>query len=152
MQSTMTGSVDRSESARLYVLSEEQCVELLRAAHVGRVVVVAASGRPLIRPVNYKFDEVSGSIVFRSRRGSKLYVLGHADHACFEIDGGDQGPEAAWSVIVTGRVEQVTAEAEIARLERLGLVTWVGDDPLTWLRIHANVISGRRLGWAESPG
>ena len=109
------------------------------ASTSARVAVVAAGGRPLIRPVDYAFDESSQSVVFRSRRGSKLYALSHSDRASFEIDGAIDRV-AGWSVIITGVVETVTRPFEIARLERLGLTTRVPVEPNTWLRICANVV------------
>lgn len=119
-------------------------MQLLRRDRVGRVAVVTRSGRPLIRPVSYVFDEASRSVVFRSRRGSKLNALSHSERACFEIDSAVD-LNLVWSVIVTGVVETVTRPFEIARLEGLGLEPLVPVEPSTWLRIRSNVLSGRRL-------
>ena len=123
-------------------LNAEDCVDLLRGQHVGRVAVVTRAGWPLIRPVDYVFDERSRSVVFRSRPGSKLHALSHSDRASFEIDSGAD-TSATWSVIVTGVVETITRPPEIERLERLDLDTRVAAEPSTWLRIRPNVVSGR---------
>ena len=40
----------------------------------------------MIRPVNYVFDPVSQSVMFRSEPGSKLHALLHATRACFAVD------------------------------------------------------------------
>ena len=102
-------------------------------------------GRPLIRPVNYVFDQPTQSVVFRSRAGSKHYALTHAPRACFEIDDGAGGGTGAWSVIIVGSTEIVSRPNEIERLEELGLETWGQADDMDWVRIHANTVSGRRL-------
>jgi len=136
-------SGDEINPGRLRELTPDQCRQLLRRERVGRVAVVTPAGWPLIRPVDYVFDERSGSVVFRSRRGSKLHALSHSDRASFEIDSGAD-TSTTWSVIVTGVVETITRAPEIERLERLGLGTRVTVQPDTWLRIRPNVISGRR--------
>jgi nitroimidazol reductase NimA-like FMN-containing flavoprotein (pyridoxamine 5'-phosphate oxidase superfamily) len=132
-------------SRRLIELTRDECLQRLRTEHVGRVVVVTPALRPLVRPVDYVFDERSQAVAFRSRRGSKLHALAHAERACFEIDGIDSRPGVAWSVIVTGVVETVTGDGEIERLARLGLDTRVTGESGAWLRIRTNVVSGRRV-------
>lgn len=132
-------------SRRLIELTRDECLQRLRTEHVGRVVVVTPALRPLVRPVDYVFDERSQAVAFRSRRGSKLHALAHAERACFEIDGIDSRPGVAWSVIVTGVVETVTGDGEIERLTRLGLDTRVTGESGAWLRIRTNVVSGRRV-------
>ena len=134
----------------LTALTHEECRRLLAANHLGRLAVTLPSGRPLIRPVNYVFDQSTQSVVFRSRAGSKQYALTHAPRACFEIDDGAGGEAGAWSVIVTGSTEIVSRPSEIERLERLGLETWGQVEDMRWVRLHANVISGRRLGSGRS--
>jgi len=130
---------------RLVELTRDECLQLLRAEHIGRVIVVTPTLRPLVRPVDYVFDDRSQAVVFRSRRGSKLYALRHAERGCFEIDGAGDEPGTAWSVIITGVVETVTQTNEIERLARLGLDTRVTGESGAWLRIRMNVVSGRRL-------
>ena len=103
---------------------------------------------PVIRPVNYVFDTSSQSVVFRSARGSKLTALALSARASFEIDDFDPTGRSGWSVIVTGVAEEVTVQTELDRLEQLGLSSVApGPDP-HWIRIHATVVSGRRIGTA----
>lgn len=129
----------------LTVLTDAECRRRLAATHLGRLAVTLPSGRPLIRPVNFVFDQPTQSVVFRSRAGSKHYALTHASQACFEIDDGTGGVTGAWSVIITGYTEIVSQANEIERLERLGLDTWGSREDMCWIRIHANAVSGRRL-------
>jgi nitroimidazol reductase NimA-like FMN-containing flavoprotein (pyridoxamine 5'-phosphate oxidase superfamily) len=110
------------------------------------VAVNVEGWAPVIRPVNYAFDASSQSIVFRSARGSKLTALTVSAQASFEIDDFDPAGRSGWSVIVTGVAEEVIAPTEVDRLEQLGLSSVApGPDP-HWIRIHATVVSGRRIG------
>lgn len=131
----------------LVVLSRPECLALLAATDFGRVVMSAGPSQvPLIRPVNYRFDERSQSIVFRTLEGSKFHTLAHSARACFEIDGHDPETESGWSVIVIGSAERITRAAEIERAERLDLRTWPdGRRQAHWMRIRARTVSGRRL-------
>lgn len=129
----------------LTALSRDECRRLLAANHLGRLAVTLPSGQPLIRPVNYVFDQPTQSVVFRSRAGSKQFALTHASQACFEIDDGAGGEAGAWSVIIIGSTELVSRPDEIERLERLELETWGRGQNMRWVRIRANAVSGKRL-------
>jgi len=126
-------------------LSREECLALLEGQQLGRIALVAPGGSPLIRPLSYRFDRPSQSIVFRTLPGFKLYSLLRAGRAAFEIDGIERDGTSAYSVIVTGVCEQVTRPLEMARLERLGLCSWAGHAARAWFRLRANTVSGRRL-------
>jgi nitroimidazol reductase NimA-like FMN-containing flavoprotein (pyridoxamine 5'-phosphate oxidase superfamily) len=134
-------------TGRIVELDREDCIRLLSGTSVGRLAVSPTEGRtpPVIRPVNYVFDTSSQSVVFRSARGSKLTALLLSGQAAFEIDGSDPRTESGWSVIIQGPVEEITGDAEIARLEGLGLRPWAPGEKPHWLRIRATVVSGRRI-------
>ncbi len=71
-------------------LARPECLRLLAATGIGRVVVsVPGWDHPLIRPVNYLFDESSQCVLLRSAPGSKLHALLRSGRAAFEIDGID---------------------------------------------------------------
>lgn len=126
-------------------IERHECLALLGATSVGRVVAAPGAAPPLIRPVVYAFDDATQSIVFRSAEGSKLTSLLGADRVAFEIDGLDPVAKIGWSVIVTGPVEEITSVAERAWAERLGLPLWVNGDLAHLLRIRLTVVSGRRI-------
>ena len=109
------------------------------------VLAAPEDGTPIIRPVNYRFDERSQSVVFRSGRGSKFYALTNASRACFEIDECDPRARVAWSVIIAGMTERVTQAHEISRLDDLGLEGWAPGPKPHWIRIRARTVSGRRI-------
>jgi hypothetical protein len=134
------------ETPTLVTLSRGECLHLLSTGTVGRVVVTLGVGnRPVIRPVNYAFDTVSQSVVFRSTAGVKLHALSRASHACFEADALDSASRTGWSVIIDGVTEPVTDQTEIRRLEQLGLHSWVTGASGQLMRIRARTVSGRRI-------
>jgi uncharacterized protein len=117
-----------------------------RATSIGRVVVsVPEWDHPVIRPVNYVFDQSSQSVLLRSAPGSKLHALLRSARAAFEIDGIDHAGDVGWSVIITGVCEEITATGELRRVEALGLEPWAPSTKGHWIRIRANVVSGRRI-------
>jgi uncharacterized protein len=127
-------------------LDRDECLELLTQGSIGRVVVtIGAEAWPVIRPVNYVFDTVSQSVLFRSAPGTKLYALLHSTRACFEVDDVDVEKRGGWSVVIEGVTEPVTDVMELRRLERLGLESWVPGPDSRWIRIRARTVSGRRV-------
>ena len=86
-------------------------------------------------------------MVFRTATGSKLRVASDAGVVAFEIDGYDWETISGFSVLVTGRAEQVLDDAEIARLEQLDVRPGlVGAERPFWMRIRADGITGRTFG------
>jgi uncharacterized protein len=127
-------------------LDRTECLRLLAATDLGRVVVsVTGQDFPVIRPVNYVFDEPSQSVLIRSALGSKLHAVLRSEKAAFEIDGTDPEGRAGWSVIIVGVSEEITNPAELRRVESLGLEPWPPGDKAHWIRIRANTVSGRRI-------
>ena len=67
----------------LQELSEEECFELLRATHIGRLAV-AVGTVPDIFPVHYRVHE--GEIAIRTEAGSKLAAATMMPEVAFEIE------------------------------------------------------------------
>lgn len=126
-------------------LSRDECLELLATHRFGRLAVSGAHEAPVIRPVNYVFDRASQAIVFRTGRGSKLHALLHAATAAFEIDEIDEDTRTGWSVIITGKAEEVTRATDVDRLSRIGLEPWVAGPKPHWMQVRAWTVAGRRL-------
>ena len=131
-------------SSAMHELSREECLRLLAQNGVGRLAV-AGKDAPVIRPVNYAFDEPSQSVVFRTAPGSKFYALLRQNTAAFEVDGLDLQARSGWSVIVVGATEEVTNPADLRRLDGLDLDSWAPADKPHWVRIRAWTVSGRRI-------
>ena len=89
-------------------LARPECLRLLAATGIGRIAVsVTEWDHPVIRPVNYVFDEPSQSVLIRSASGSKLHALLRSATAAFEIDGIDTARHVGWSVIIVGVAEEI---------------------------------------------
>ena len=138
------GSVtSEAPTSEVLVLSREDCLRLLASNSFGRLAVAMDS--PVIRPVNYIFDEPSQSVVFRTADGSKFHAMLVNGNAAFEIDGIDQGSRTGWSVIIAGMTEEITSPSELRRLEHLRLETWTPGHKAHWMRIRAWTVTGRRI-------
>jgi len=133
----------------LIVLPREHCLALLASNSFGRVAVAMDS--PVIRPVNYVFDERSQSVIFRTADGSKFHAMLVNGNAAFEIDGIDPGSRTGWSVIIVGMTEEITGASELRRLERLGLEAWTPGHKPHWMRIRAWAVTGRRIVLTGGP-
>lgn len=135
----------RNALAREEVLDREECLRLLGTRRLGRVAVAVEGWSPLIRPVNYRFDPASQAVVFRSGQGTKLTGLLRARAVTFEVDEIDEAARTGWSVIVSGRAEEVVRTGDLARVEALGLDPWVPADLPHWFRVRSEMVSGRRI-------
>jgi nitroimidazol reductase NimA-like FMN-containing flavoprotein (pyridoxamine 5'-phosphate oxidase superfamily) len=131
------------------VLPREDCLALLASNNFGRLAVAMDS--PVIRPVNYVFDDRSQSVAFRTADGSKFHAMLINGNAAFEIDGIDPGSRTGWSVIIVGMTEEVTSPSELRRLDHLGLETWTPGHKPHWMRIRAWTVTGRRIVLSAGP-
>ncbi len=134
----------------LRVISDIECVKLLRSTELGRIAVVDGEGRPLIFPVNYFFDE--GVVVFRTAPGTKL-ALAPGAHVCFEIDGWDRQARAGWSVMVKGIAHDITdpRSAPTGRMKLWPVHPAAPGSREHWIGVWANDITGRKFGPTPEP-
>ena len=124
-------------------LGEDACRALLAGEEVGRLAMVVG-GRPAVFPVNFALD--GDAIVFRTAPGTKLDNVGRAPVA-FEVDGLDRAARTGWSVVVDGRLEEVTRfdAATLDRLRSLALYPWADGRRDHWLRLVPSRLTGRRV-------
>jgi uncharacterized protein len=121
-------------------LERAECLERLARHEIGRLAVVDGS-RPHILPVNYRLD--GEAIVFRTAVGLKLDAVGRAPVA-FEIDDFDRKTRSGWSVVVSGRLEEVEPASEKGqRLRRLPVEPWAQGAKDHWVRLVPDRITGR---------
>lgn len=141
----VTDELPRSHapSHEVRALSRDECLRRLAEHNFGRLAV--AMDTPVIRPVNYVFEEPSQSVVFRTADGSKFHAMLLQANAAFEIDGTDSGSRTGWSVIIVGMTEEITKPNEIRRLDRLALQPWAPGAKPHWLRIRAWTVTGRQI-------
>ena len=129
------------------VIGEHECLELLDTELVGRLAVLDG-GSPLILPINYAMD--GRHVVFRTAAGTKVDAKNRS--ACFEIDGQDRDRHVGWSVVIRGRLEEVT-------VHQAGLFDRLADLPQPWalgekphvMRLVPTTIQGRRVTGNEAP-
>ncbi len=139
-------AADPRTATEMLELDRANCLRLLAEGTLGRIAVNSPHRPdPVIRPVNYVFDEPSQSVLIRSGHGSKLFALLCAVRAVFEIDGVDPVGRVGWSVIIQGVPEEITNPAELRRIEALGLEPWAPGHKGHWIRIRARTVSGRRI-------
>lgn len=129
------------------VIEERECLRLLDAEVIGRLAVLDG-GSPLILPINYAMD--GRHVVFRTAPGTKVDAKNRT--ACFEIDGHDDGQRIGWSVVIRGRLEEVT-------VHQADLFDRLADLPQPWarrekphvMRLVPTSIHGRRVTGHEGP-
>jgi nitroimidazol reductase NimA-like FMN-containing flavoprotein (pyridoxamine 5'-phosphate oxidase superfamily) len=138
-------SPSATATTELLELDRSECLRLLAGNNFGRLAVTISDRTPVIRPVNYVFDESSQSVVFRTALGSKFGALIRAKNAVFEIDGTDEADQTGWSVVVSGVAEAIVREGEIERLTATSLEPWAPGQRHFWMRIRAFTVSGRRI-------
>ena len=131
-----------TDHAGLETLSFDSCLRLLASVPLGRIGFYA-DGELVILPVNHAMD--GQDVVFRTARGSKLTAAEEQNLVAFEADDYDRQTRSGWSVLVTGRAVVVYEEADVDRLDRLGLEPWVaGVEHPYWIRISATSVTGRQ--------
>ena len=133
----------RAANSGIELIDRDECLTLLAGDEIGRLAIIDA-GRPLIFPVNYGLD--GEDIVVRTAPGTKL-EQGPRSPACFEIDGFDRPSRAGWSVVVTGRLDEVTPYHGHAftRADSLELHPWAEGAKDHLLRLAPSSITGRRI-------
>ncbi len=116
-----------------------ECVQLLRGATIGHVVVIA-DGFPVAFPISYRLlDDGNGStsIVMRTKPGNT--IARSAGNAGFELDGIDERG-GHWSVIVRGRLSLVVDATGLPDPQP-GLL----EGRFEWMLLAASSITGRRF-------
>lgn len=125
----------------LETLSRDESLALLASVPVGRVVFTVRA-LPAIQPVNFVFD--NGGVVIRTGPGAKLGAVIRSGIVAFEADEIDPVTRSGWSVTIIGRVEEVTDPFDIERF-RTSLTPWAPGEREHFLKIAAEVVTGRRL-------
>lgn len=128
-------------------LTTAECWVLLQEAHVGRLALVDATGKPEVFPVNHAVHE--GALYVRTAHGSKLSHLRQHRDVAFEVDGGE-GP-IRWSVIIRGTAEQVATDDEIRRSGALRLQTDIPSIKPFVVRLSPTIVTGRRFHLDATP-
>ena len=126
----------------LEVLSRAECLRLLAQSRVGRVVVTDRA-LPAAFPVN--FTLLDEDVVFLTTAGSKLEAAEGEEVMAFEADEIDPVLHGGWSVLVQGLASVISDPDELAQARALRLEPWAPGGQFQFVRIRAELVSGRRL-------
>ena len=127
-------------------LSESACWALLRTTSVGRLAVWV-DDHPDIFPLNYAVDH--GTVVFRSKAGTKVSAALADSPVALEADGYDPESSEAWSVVIRGKAERIRNSQELMETIDLPLFPWQAGDKGRFVRIVPTTTSGRRFPIAD---
>jgi hypothetical protein len=127
-------------------LSGSACWALLRTTSVGRLAVLVGD-HPDIFPLNYAVDH--GTVVFRSRAGTKTSAALADSPVALEADGYDAETAEAWSVVIRGNAEEISGRPELMDTIDLPLFPWQAGDKGRFIRIVPTATSGRRFPIAD---
>ena len=128
----------QAEDDSLEVLDRSECLELLAAASVGRVVFTDR-GLPVVLPVTFMLED--DAVVFRTDVGSRLATKTKGAVVAFEVDDVEPALRVGWSVSVHGQATTSTAPAGL----RSRLVPWAPGSRDEIVRIPLAVVTGRRI-------
>lgn len=126
----------------LEVLGRDECMRLLGTFGVGRVAVIDG-GHPAIFPVNYAVDDED--VIFRTAGGTKFDAAVRGQIVAFEIDDSDPIYHTGWSVVVTGRAEEITDVERLARVNAGRLRPWAEGVKDHVVAVHTERVTGRRI-------
>ena len=124
-------------------LGRDECLRLLATAPVGRVVHTRQA-LPAVVPLNFGLDH-DAAVLLRTSADSELASAVDGAVVAFEVDAVDADTHSGWSVVVTGRAEVVTDPDETNRLERTGPRSWAPSPVEVFVRIEADMVTGREL-------
>lgn len=122
------------------------CWALLRATTVGRLAVWVED-HPDIFPLNYAVDH--GTLVFRSREGTKVFGALSDAPVALEVDGYDPPTSKAWSVVAKGRAGAISQVHDLMDTVDLPPFPWQAGEKKRFIRIHPDLITGRRFAVAD---
>jgi uncharacterized protein len=130
------------DSEGMTILTEQECRELLGKAPLGRIVYTDRA-LPAIQPVH--FTMADGDVVILTPAGSKLATAARNTVVAFEIDDFDREISQGWSVVIIGHARVVAEDGELSHLHTLPLKPWTTRQPVHYIAITPELISGRRL-------
>jgi nitroimidazol reductase NimA-like FMN-containing flavoprotein (pyridoxamine 5'-phosphate oxidase superfamily) len=126
----------------LEILSEDECLRLLAREPVGRLAMTAGA-LPVVLPVN--FTLVGKTIMFATASGLKLDAAHAGAVVCLEVDGIDRLSHGGWSVLATGRLNEITDPDRRAEVQRLPLSPWALTHASHYVELPIELLSGRRI-------
>ncbi|MEU5719678.1 pyridoxamine 5'-phosphate oxidase family protein [Streptomyces sp. NPDC020403] len=129
-------------------LDRQECLRLLVGVPVGRVVYTWQA-LPAVLPINFSLGE-DASVLLRTAPDSDLVRAIDGAVVAFEADEFDAATRSGWSVVVTGRATVVTDATAHERLSRTGPPSWMPLPGTMFVRIEAEMVTGRELRGARA--
>jgi nitroimidazol reductase NimA-like FMN-containing flavoprotein (pyridoxamine 5'-phosphate oxidase superfamily) len=134
-------------TAELLELTRQECLGLLGAAIIGRVIFTDEA-LPAAQPVTFVLD--GEEVVFRTANGSKLAAAIRHAVIGFQVDEIDISARVGWSVLGVGEAYEVVHPGRLAELAGRHTDPWViGHDAHT-ISVSLQIITGRRLAPGRS--
>src|SRR5262245_44708390 len=130
----------RYDANGLEILSQQECLELLASASLGRIVFTDRA-LPAVQPAAFVLD--GEDVIIGTASGSKLDTALRRAVVAFEADDFDPISRGGWSVTVVGQAQPVHNPREVARLSALPLRSWGTGARDVFIRIPTTYISGR---------
>ena len=134
-------------TAELMELDRADCLRLLAAGVVGRVVFTEAA-MPAAHPVTYLLDDEE--IVFRTAGGGKLAAATVHRVVAFQADEIDLEAGTGWSVLGVGEAYEVLEPKRLADLAGRMPPAWLPNIDGHIVAIPLQRLTGRRLcAWGQ---
>jgi nitroimidazol reductase NimA-like FMN-containing flavoprotein (pyridoxamine 5'-phosphate oxidase superfamily) len=123
-------------------LDEETCWRLLARAGFGRVGFVKDDA-VIVLPVNAAVSDQR--VIFRTADETSLAAAGDGSVVAFETDHTDLVAESGWSVVVRGRLWDVTERPETATWHEFAVRPWAPGPRNRWMLIEPTLVTGRMI-------
>ena len=130
------------EGRLLEELDDVECHRLLERAVIGRLAYTEGA-LPAIQPVHFTMHR--GRVLIPTSTGSKVAAAGRGAIVAFEVDDFDVDSRTGWNVTVVGQAQVVSAPADVAALDRLGVAAWAPADVRCYIAVDTTVVRGRRI-------
>lgn len=116
-----------------------ECEQLLDSGGVG-VLALCGTPAPILRPVN--FAALQGQVVIRTGEGRILAAAKASEPASFVVSGFDRFEHTGWSVVVSGKLTELSGLGDPADLP---LRPWVRSGKNRLVALSITTLSGRRI-------
>ena len=124
------------------VLDESTCWRLMSRSGFGRLGFMHGD-ELMVLPLNAAVSE--NRVVFRTTDDSMFARAGNGTKVVFEVDQTDRVAESGWSVLLRGRLWDVTGRPETATWHEISVHSWAQGPRDRWMAIEPTAVSGRRV-------
>ncbi len=123
-------------------LDEAACWRLVSREAFGRIGFVHG-GEVMVLPVNAVV--MGNRVVFRTADETMVALAGNGSVVAFQSDCADRITETGWSVLVHGRLWDITDAPETASFHKLSVRPWVPGPRNRWMSIEPTAVTGRTI-------